>query len=83
VRKLESVKRTFTSRISGTRELELEYWCRLKHLGLYSPERERKRFIIQYNWKRITGLASNFESETSKIVTSQRHERETVQDSPI
>jgi hypothetical protein len=38
-RKLESVLRTFTSEFSGIRELKLDHWRRLKHLGLYSPER--------------------------------------------
>jgi hypothetical protein len=69
VRKLEAVQRTFSSRISGMRELDLNYWERLKPLGLYSLERRRKRYIIVYTWKMITGLARNFVSEISKIVT--------------
>jgi hypothetical protein len=48
VRKLEAVQRTFTYRISGMRELDLNYWDRLKHLGLYSLERRRERYIILY-----------------------------------
>ena len=43
VRKLESVQRTFTSRISGMREIMLDYWRWPKHLGLYSLERRRER----------------------------------------
>jgi hypothetical protein len=58
VRKLEAVQRTFTCRISGMRELNLDYWGRLKHLGLYSLEK-RERYIILYTWKMITGLAPN------------------------
>jgi hypothetical protein len=49
VRKLEAVKRTFTFWISGMRELNLNYWERLKHLGLYSLERRRERRGISYN----------------------------------
>jgi hypothetical protein len=75
VRKLEAVQRTFTYRISGMRELDLNYWERLKHLGLYSLERRRERYIILYTWKMITGLAPNFECETSKIVTYYNERR--------
>ena len=57
------------------RELELNYWDRLKHLGLYSLERRRERYIILYTWKMITELASNFESETSRIVTYYNERR--------
>jgi hypothetical protein len=43
------------------RELDLNYWDRLKHLGLYSLEKKRERYIILYTLKMITGLAPNFE----------------------
>jgi hypothetical protein len=46
VRKLEAVQRTFMHRINGMRELNLNHWERLKHLGLYSLERRRERYII-------------------------------------
>jgi hypothetical protein len=48
----------------------------LKHLGLSSLERRRGRYIIMYIWKMITGLAPNFESETSRIVTRYNERRE-------
>jgi hypothetical protein len=75
VRKLESVQRIFTSMISGTRELQLNYCGRLKHLGLYSLERRGEIYIILYTWKIITVGAPNFESETSKIVTNCNERR--------
>jgi hypothetical protein len=59
------MQRAFTYKNSGMRE----------HLGLYSPERRRERYIIVYTWKIITGLAPNFESETSKIVTYYNERR--------
>jgi hypothetical protein len=57
------------------RELNLNYWERLKHLALYSLEERRERYIIQYTWKVLTGLAPNLESETSRIVTRYRERR--------
>jgi hypothetical protein len=74
VQKLEAVQRTFTNRISGIRELNLNCWERLKHLGLYSQER-RERYIILNTWNMITGLAPNFESQTSRIVTRYNERR--------
>ena len=46
VRKLESVQRYFTSKISDVSHLD--YWERLKILGLYSLERRRERYAIIY-----------------------------------
>jgi hypothetical protein len=63
------VQQTFMYRISDMRELNLNYWEKLKHLGLYLLERRRERYIILYIWKMITGLAPNFERETLRIVT--------------
>jgi hypothetical protein len=65
---LEAVQWTFMYRISSMRELDLNYWERLKKLGLYLLEWRRERYIILYTWKLITGLAPNFESEASRIV---------------
>jgi hypothetical protein len=42
LRKLEAVQRTFTYRISSMRELNPNYWGRLKHLEQYSQEEKRK-----------------------------------------
>ena len=63
VRKIEAVQRTFTSRITGMRQLS--YWDRLKQLKLYSLERRRERYLIIYVWKMIRGLVPNFEEAGS------------------
>jgi hypothetical protein len=81
VRQLEGDQRTFTSRIRGMEELN--YWERLRRLGLYSLQRRRERYVILYTWKILTEMAPNFESETSRIETHQNGRRgETVQDPP-
>jgi hypothetical protein len=69
VRQLEGVQRTFTARIRGMEELN--YWERLRRLGLSSLQRRRERYVILYTWKMITGMVSNFESETFRIETYQ------------
>ena len=48
---LESVQRTFTSRINGMERLN--YWERLERLHLLSLQRRRERFLIFYVWKII------------------------------
>ena len=73
VRQLEGVQRTFTSRIRGMEELN--YWERLRHLGLYSLQRRRERYVILYTWKILTGMAPNFESETFRIETHHNERR--------
>ena len=59
MRKLEAVQRTFTYRIRGLSELN--YWERLRELGLYSLERRRERYAIIYVWKILQELVPNFE----------------------
>ena len=39
ISKLEGVARSFTARVSGTDDMD--YWERLKYLGMYSQERRR------------------------------------------
>ena len=54
---LESVQRTFTSKIAGMHDMN--YWQRLKNLNLMSLQRRRERYIIIYMWKVLTGKAPN------------------------
>jgi len=54
---LESVQRTFTSKIHGLQHLH--YWDRLKTLSLMSLQRRRERYIVMHMWKILHGLTSN------------------------
>ena len=54
---IESVQRTFTTRISGMERLN--YWQRLKKLNLLSLQRRRERFSIFQMWKIIYGNNNN------------------------
>ena len=54
---LEEVQRTFTSKISGVQHLD--YWTRLKRLGLMSLQRRRERYIIIQIWKILNCKAPN------------------------
>ena len=54
---LESVQRTFTSKIWGLQHLD--YWSRLKALGLMSLQRRRERYVIIHMWKILNGIAPN------------------------
>ena len=57
IRKLESVQRHFTAKITGT--AGMSYGARLRFLRIYSLERRRDRYTIIYVWKIIQGLAPN------------------------
>jgi hypothetical protein len=71
---LEGVQRTFTSRVCSVSHLD--YWGRLKALGLYSLERRRERYIIIYVWKILRGLVPNLDGESIiKEKLSQRRGR--------
>lgn len=61
IRKLEGIQRTYTSRIRGLNNMD--YWQRLEHLGMYSMERRRERYMIIYVWKIINGIVPNLENE--------------------
>ena len=60
IRKLESVQRASTARLSGLQDLN--YWERLERLQLYSLERRRERYLAIYTWKMISGLVPKIES---------------------
>ena len=47
--KIESIQRSFTSKIVGYKDLS--YWERLKQLGLYSLQRRHERYKIILVWK--------------------------------
>ena len=54
IQNLESIQRTFTSKIAGLKDLH--YWERLKKLSLLSLQRRRERYIAIYMWKICHGL---------------------------
>lgn len=54
---LEAIQRSFTSKISDTRNLN--YWERLKALNLYSLERRRERYDILCIYKILIGNTIN------------------------
>ena len=54
---LESVLRTFTSKIAGMKHFH--YWERLSRLSLVSLQRRGERFIILHMWKILNGKTSN------------------------
>ena len=57
IQELESVQRTFTSKIHGLQHLH--YWERLKTLTLMSLQRRRERYVIMHMWKILHALTSN------------------------
>ena len=57
IAKLESVQRSFTSKITSVSHLD--YWDRLKSLGLMSLQRRRDRYDLLYMWKILNGLVPN------------------------
>ena len=65
IQRIEGIQRSFTAKIIGISHMN--YWERLKHLGLYSLERRRERYLIIYVYKIIQGLAPNFQNERYKL----------------
>ena len=63
--KLESIQRSFTSRIRIV--CEHDYWDRLVALSLYSLQRRRDRYMAIYVWKIGMGMVPNFNGEELKI----------------
>ena len=57
IQELESVQRTFTSKIHGLQHLH--YWDRLKTLSIMSLQRRRERYIVMHMWKILHGFTSN------------------------
>ena len=53
---LEGLQRTFTSRINTVSNLD--YWSRLKQLGLFSIHRRFERYLIIFVWKVIENLVA-------------------------
>jgi len=49
IKAIESLQRTFTSKISGIQHLS--YWERLEHLNMMSLQRRRERYLIIHMWK--------------------------------
>ena len=63
ISRLESVTRSFTSRIAGLEGKD--YWERLQELHLYSQERRRERYQIIFLWKVTRGLVQGYPAEFS------------------
>ena len=71
---LEEVQRTFTSKIYGVQHLN--YWDRLRKLGLMSLQRRRERYILIQMWKILHSLAPNdvdvkFNAPSRRGITAQ------------
>jgi len=49
IKAIESLQRTFTSKISGIQHLS--YWERLERLNMMSLQRRRERYLIIHMWK--------------------------------
>ena len=56
IQELESVQKTFTSKIAGMKQLH--YSERLSRLSLMSLQRRRERFMILHMWKILNGKKS-------------------------
>ena len=57
IQRLEAVQRSFTKQIRGLGDLD--YWDRLKALGLYSQQRRRERYRAIYTWKILEAQVPN------------------------
>ena len=68
---LESIQRTFTSKIHNCQVRRLNYWERLKELNLYSLQRRRERYIIIYIWKILNRLVPNILFNGNEAITLQ------------
>ena len=62
---IEQIQRSFTSKIDGLRDLD--YWQRLKILGLKSLQRRREVIILTHIWKIKNGIYPNSFDLTFKI----------------
>ena len=67
IRQMEAIQRSFTCRIDGMRDVN--YWERLRKLGLYSLERRRERYAIIYTWKVVNSLVPNISEGEDRIRT--------------
>ena len=57
IKAIENIQRNFTRRINGCQDLD--YWARLRKLGIMSLQRRRERYIIIHTWKILNGRAPN------------------------
>ena len=57
IQTLESIQRTFTSKIAGYSDYD--YWSRLKLLNLYSLQRRRERYILFHMFKILNNFTAN------------------------
>ena len=65
IRQLETIQRSFTAKINGLNNLN--YWERLRVLGLYSLERRREWYLLIYVFKIIQGFTPNFEIDKFRL----------------
>lgn len=56
--RVESIQRSFTAKIKGLKSMD--YWNRLKELGLYSLQRRRERYTVILVWKIYNNIIPNF-----------------------
>ena len=75
IKKLESVQRHYTAKLSGT--AGMSYRERLSFLKLYFLERRRDRYAVIYIWKIIQGHSPNFpgRDRTIHVCTNERRGR--------
>ena len=57
IQELESVQKTFISKVTSMKELH--YYDQLIHLSLISLQKRRERFILLHMWKILHGQTSN------------------------
>ena len=61
INKIEKVQKNFVARIKDPSLNNLNYWEKLKSLGLSSQERRRERFQICLLWKISQGLIDGYD----------------------
>ena len=57
IQTLESIQRTFTSKITGYSDFD--YWTRLKMLRIYSLQRRRERYLLMHMFKILNDFTPN------------------------
>ena len=60
INKIESVQRQIVERIKDNQLSGLNYWEKLRELGLYSQERRRERYQVIFIWKISQGMVSGY-----------------------
>ena len=61
INKIESVQRQIVERIKDNQLSGLNYWEKLRELGLYSQERRRERYQVIFIWKISQGMVSGYD----------------------